>query len=493
MADLNGIELMGPIDRAWLEMDDPRNPMVIGALFQLEGPVDAAAFQKSVVERLLRYPRFRQRVDGNHRMPHWVPEPDLDFHYHVQVHRLHSANFERELRKAVSAEMSRPLNHAKPLWRLLLYPQAGGPITVLFRAHHAVADGLALVTLLIDSTDSGMLRAPPPPQVVNGKPPHHGPLGDLIDQLEAFNTGLDKLQGLARNLRRSGRALQQFREGRATLGAIRRVLRLPEDNPASLGRELSGRRSVAWINHLPLEPLRKRAAGLDVRVNDLFIAALAGALGRYLRRRERDMPEQQNLRVSVPVNLRAGRGRELGNRFGLILLDLPIGITDPRQRLALVVERIAALKESAEAKATLWGLTAAGHLPVPFEKKLVSMISAKSVAVVSNLPGPKRHVRLAGARLKNLVFWPPQAGGMGVGISFFSYAGELSVGLSADRNVIPNPQLVLDFFREELAALHALTDLRAGAPAPEAVVVAAPAPKPKRKPAPRRRVVAAHA
>jgi diacylglycerol O-acyltransferase / wax synthase len=485
MAELSSGELMAPVDRAWLEMDDPRNPMVIGALFQLEGPVDAAAFQKSVVERLLRYPRFRQRVDGNHRTPHWVDEPELDFRYHVQVHRLPAANFERALRKAVSAEMSRPLNHAKPLWRLLLYPQPGGPVSVLFRAHHAIADGVALVTLLIDSTDSGMLRLPALPQV-NGRKPHAGPLGDLIDQLETFNAGLDRLQGLARNLRRSGRALQQFREGRATLGAIRRVLRLPEDNPASLGNELSGRRAVAWLHDQPLEPIRKRAAGLNVRVNDLFMTALAGALGRYLRRRERDMPEQQNLRVSIPVNLRSGRGRELGNRFGLILLDLPIGLTDPQQRLALTVQRITALKESAEAKATLWGLTAAGHLPVPFEKKLVNMISAKSVAVVSTLPGPKRHVRLAGARLKNLVFWPPQAGGMGVGISFFSYAGELSVGLSADRNVIPNPQTVLEFFQEELVALHALTQVEYGKPQ-------APAPKPRRKAAPRRPVVVAHA
>lgn len=483
MADTSGVELMAPVDRAWLEMDDPRNPMVIGALFQLEGPVDAAVFQKAVVERLLRYPRFRQRVDVKHRTPHWVDEPDLDFHYHVQVHRLPVDNFDRALRKAVSAEMSRPLNHAKPLWRVLLYPRAGGPITVLFRAHHAIADGMALVTLLIDSTDSGMLRAPALP-AVNGRKPHAGPLGDLIDQLETFNAGLDRLQGLARNLRCSGRALQQVRDGRATLGAIRRVLRLPEDNPASLGRELSGRRAVAWLHDQPLEPIRKRAAGLNVRVNDLFMAALAGALGRYIRRRERDMPEQQNLRVSIPVNLRNGRGRELGNRFGLILLDLPIGVTDPQQRLALVVQRIGALKESAEAKATLWGLTAAGHLPVPFEKKLVSMISAKSVAVVSNLPGPKRHVRLAGARLKNLVFWPPQAGGMGVGISFFSYAGGLSVGLSADRNVIPNPQTVLEFFQEEMAALHALTQVEYGKEP------AAPAPKPRRTSAPRRRAAA---
>ena len=103
MTTVDDCELMGPVDRAWFEMDTPENPMVIGAVFELQGPVDAAAFQKSVVERLLRYPRFRQRVDDGHGLPRWKPEPQLDFRYHISVRRLPANGFEHSLRRAIAA------------------------------------------------------------------------------------------------------------------------------------------------------------------------------------------------------------------------------------------------------------------------------------------------------------------------------------------------------------------------------------------------------
>src|ERR1700757_3215920 len=102
-------EPISAVDRAWLEMDDPCNPMVISAVFQLEGPVDAARLQKTMVERLLRYPRFRQRVERVPGAPLWVDELSLDFSYHVVVKRMAPGAGERELRKAISAEVSREL------------------------------------------------------------------------------------------------------------------------------------------------------------------------------------------------------------------------------------------------------------------------------------------------------------------------------------------------------------------------------------------------
>src|SRR5581483_118014 len=152
-------------------------------------------------------------------------------------------------------------------------------------------------------------------------------------------------------------------------------------------------------------------------------------------------------------------GRQLGNHFGLVLLDLPVGEPDPAQRLRTVARRMNQLKESPQAHATMLGLAAASHLPVPFERRLVSRIGAKSVAVVSSLPGPKRHVRIAGARMRNLVFWPPQSGGIGLGLSFFSYAGQLSFGISADLALLPHPRGLLEAFRGELELLLQLSTL----------------------------------
>lgn len=447
-------EGMNPVDRAWLEMDEPGNPMVISALFQLDGPVDAAQFQKTLVERLLRYPRFRQRVDGSHGTACWVEDEGLDFCYHVQVRRLPEADFEQQLRRAVSTEVSRDLEHDRPLWRLLLFPHHGGPITVLFRAHHALADGVALVQMLLDSTDTNTGGSAQ--RQSSGKKLRGSLLGHLVDELELLGSGLHRLGGAARELRRPRKLLQRLEQGKATLGAVQRVLRLPRNRPEALDKPLSGRRCVAWIDGVPFAPLRRLAHQLDVHVNDVFMALLAGALGRHLHHGTPQLPEQQDLRVSIPVNLRTSTGPDLGNQFGLVLLDLPVGLRDPQQRVRTVSQRMTALKASLEARVTLAGLAAAGHLPVPLEKKLVGVIGAKSTAVVSNLPGPKRHIRIAGARLRNLVFWPPQAGGIGIGISFFTYAGELSIGISADHNLLPNPQRLLEAMHEELRLLQRL-------------------------------------
>ena len=465
-------EPMSAVDRAWLDMDDPCNPMVISAIFQLEGPVDAANLQKVMVERLLRYPRFSQRVDRSEGAPRWVTDRNLDYRNHVHVRRLpHGAN-DRELRKAISAEVSRELDHKHPLWRLLLYPCPSGPVTVLFRAHHALADGIALVTLLIDSTDSGFQRAPDPGAVTATPTMRPGPLGGLIDTLELVNGGLIKLRGMVRS--RGGRVqlLRQFNRGRDAVNAVRGVLALPENNPPALCKPLSGRRGVAWVDDIPLEPIRRQAKALGVRVNDLLMTALAGAFSRQLHHSSAELSEEQNLRISVPVNLRSGKGRSLGNHFGLVLLDLPVGVNSQQTRLRLVAERMTALKESPQARATMLGLAAAGHLPVPLERKLVDRIGAKSVAVVSSLPGPRRHVRIGGARMRNLVFWPPQSGGIGMGLSFFSYAGQLSFGVSADLALLPSPRGLLEALRSELEELQTLV------PAPEAPEQTATEPLP---------------
>jgi len=457
MTVLQHAERMSAVDRAWLEMDDPHNPMIVSAIFQLEGPVDAARLQKVMVERLLRYPRFRQCVDRTFRIPRWIEEADLDYRYHVHVRRLPRGASVAELRKAISSELSHELDMSQPLWRLILFPCPTGPVTVLFRAHHALADGIALVTLLIDSTDKGFLRAPAPPENGVEHRPHPGPLGGLVDRLTAVNEGLIKLSAMTRNKAGRAQLRQQLNEGRDAVAGVRRVLALPEAHPAALRQPLSGRKAVTWISDLPLLPLRQQAKRLNVRVNDLLMTALSGALGRQLWDKSETTPgEAQDLRISVPVNLRSGKGRELGNQFGLVLLDLPIGVEPPDERLRIVAQRMCDLKNSSEARATMLGLSAAGHLPMPLERRLVGRISAKSVAVVSSLPGPKNHVRIANARMTSLVFWPPQSGEIGVGISFFTYAGQVSVGVSVDTGLQLNPRKLIDAFRREIEVLLAL-------------------------------------
>jgi WS/DGAT/MGAT family acyltransferase len=453
---------MSPVDRAWLEMDEPHNPMVVSAIFQLDGGVRPAAMKQLVFERLLCHARFRQRADDRHYPPRWLEDglPQIDYHVHLRP--LKGPDAQAQLRAAIAAELGGELDRFRPLWRVVLFSRRGHPLTVLFRGHHAMGDGIALLHTLLGCTDAAV-RKRGRASGVTEHVAHGGPLGGLIDQLEAANRALEKLRrAAADDLRHPRHLVQQLADGRQLAGAVARLLTLPEDNPPLLRQPLGGRRAVAWIEALPLARFRRAAQAQGVKLNDLFMAIVAGAVGGYLRAMVPDLPPAQNLRVSIPVNLRSGETAGSGNCFGLVLLDLPVGAGNARERLETVARRMSALKDSGEARAVLLGLAAAGHLPVMLEKKLVEQVAGKAAAVVSNLHGPGRQQKIGGGTIRSLVFWPPQSGGIGLGVSLFSYAGKLSIGVSVDTVLVGNPQLLIDQFRH---AIDELTSARCRRPA----------------------------
>ena len=444
-------EAMSSVDRAWLEMDDPHNPMVVSAILEFERVADVKVLACGLIGRLLRQARFRQRVIETGGGCAWIEDDELHLSYHVQLRTLNDPASDGELRAAIAAELARTLDRALPLWRVSLFPRGGRRVTVLFRAHHAIADGVALMQLLLQLHDGAH---PEQAQLPAEAARHHGPLDGFIHRLETVNSTLENLTGfVADDLRHPGKLAHQVDEAWRTLAAIGRLVTLPDDNPPRFRVPPGGRRAVAWTGNLSFTAVRKFARAQGVTINDVFLTALAGAFGRYLRAADGTVPEDQNLRASVPVNLRADGAGTLGNCFGLLLLDLPVGLEGWHARLDVISDRMASLKKSTEARAVLIALAAAGHLPVAAEKQLVNLIGGKAAAVVSNLPGPRRALTLHGARLANVVFWPPQAARVGIGVSLLSYAGRVAVGVSADTAQIAHPQQVIDAFCAELQSM----------------------------------------
>jgi diacylglycerol O-acyltransferase / wax synthase len=450
-------EPMTPVDRAWLEMDGPRNPMVVASIMDFEDVTDPEALASAFADRLAREPRFRQRVVETRDGRAWIEDDTLHAGYHVQVRYPEGRESQARLQAAVAAELSQPLDRALPLWRICLFVRHGGRATLLFRAHHCIADGVALMQGLLHLGDgNGRIAAFDNGDSAGAAAPArwHGPLGGVIHGLEAVNALLENLtEVVLDDLRHPDQLAQQVGDAGRALAAVSRVLRLPNDNPRRFRVAPRGKRAVAWTSSLSFPAVKRLARAQGVTINDVFLAALAGAFGRYLRGVERKLPETQNLRVSVPVNLRAPGDDRPGNSFGLVLVDLPVGLEGWHARLDVVSERMANLKKSPEARATLGALAIAGHLPVGAEKRLVKFVGGKAAAVVSNLPGPKRALRIGGARLANMVFWPPQTGDIGIGVSFLSYAGHVTVGVSADTAHVAKPQELIDAFRAELKAM----------------------------------------
>jgi WS/DGAT/MGAT family acyltransferase len=245
----------------------------------------------------------------------------------------------------------------------------------------------------------------------------------------------------------------------AALAALGRLVLRPGDPPTVLKGALGVRKLAAWSTPVPLETVRAIGHAVGGTVNDALTAAVAGMLRRHLLAR-REPIVTRSLRAIVPVDLHPPEaGTHLGNRFGLVFAALPVGLDDPLARLHAVKHGMDALKHSSESTVALGLLHALGMLNASVERMAVSLFGHKASLVLTDLPGPQAPRYLAGERIRSAMFWPPQAGHLGLGVSLLSYAGEVRVGIAADAGLVPSPaDLAADFVRE-IDALRACTGL----------------------------------
>src|SRR5690606_10962435 len=191
---------------------------------------------------------------------------------------------------------------------------------------------------------------------------------------------------------------------------------------------------------LPFNEVRTVARILGCTINDVLIATLAGALGRYLET-QGERIDGLTLHAAVPVKLRPANEPELSlrNRFGLVFVDLPIGMRHPVERLYTVHAQMQRRKSSPQAWLIFGLLTAVGSLPAAVEDSVIAAFSAKASVVASNLPGPREELRIAGVPIEEMLFWVPQAGRIGTGIRPLTYNGRVQFGVRADRRAISDP------------------------------------------------------
>jgi diacylglycerol O-acyltransferase / wax synthase len=210
---------------------------------------------------------------------------------------------------------------------------------------------------------------------------------------------------------------------------------------------------VAWTAPMPLDEVKAVGRVLGCSVNDVLLASVAGALGSYLRANGDDTSKTE-IRALVPVNLRSpGKEQDLGNRFGLVALSLPLGMANPVARVHEVHTRMEALKGSYQAALTLGVLSLLGVCPKPIQTQILDVLASKATAVMTNVPGPQKPLYVAGARLASLMFWVPQSGDIGMGVSILSYNNSVQFGLITDAKLTPNPEEIVARFAPELESL----------------------------------------
>ncbi|MCB0132952.1 MAG: DUF1298 domain-containing protein, partial [Caldilineaceae bacterium] len=243
----------------------------------------------------------------------------------------------------------------------------------------------------------------------------------------------------------------------AGAAVLARLLVIPKDRSSSFRGPLGTSKRVVWSEGVDIAQVKAIGASTGSTINDVLVAAVSGALSIYMQERG-DSLASGDLRAMVPVNLRdpdAALG--LGNEFGLVYLSLPVSIADPLQRLYEVKRRMDVLKRSPEAVITYQVLNLLGSLPGELASQAVELFAAKASAVLTNVPGPRQTLYFVGKPIRNLMFWVPQSGDIGMGISIISYANVVTLGLMIDGLLVDDPERIMVLFQHEFDTLTALT------------------------------------
>jgi len=446
---------LSPVDLSWLRMDETANRMIITGMMFFEQPLGHSDFSDLLEQRLASIPLFRRRiVTGPRGRAHWQEDPAFDIGHHLHSLSLDPPADKEALERAVGRLMSRPLDDSHPPWGFWLVPFEGGTV-VLSRLHHSIGDGVALMLVLLSMTE---FEPPVAGQTTDDNPLRTLLCGGDVDPrgLEIAHQIMPEVMGLMTRRGGGGAKGSKLGLGFKALGSLTSLTFRSADPSTRFKGPLTTDKRVAWSQSIDLDEVRAIKKHLGGTLNDLLLTALTGALRRYLEAKGESVAGL-DFRATVPVSIRKLEDLSaLGNRFGLIFLSLPVGIADPTARLAELQRRTTPLKGSVEAGVVYGVLHVLGHSPRWAHRLVLKIFGTKATAVVTNVPGPRQQLYLCGNPIRDMLFWVPQAGRLGLGVSIASYNGQVRLGVTTDAALVPDPSNIVSAFHDELEHLRTL-------------------------------------
>jgi diacylglycerol O-acyltransferase len=461
-------EKMSSVDTAWLRMDRPSNLMMICGVLLFGERIRHERLREVIRERWLTFRRFRQRPVQLPGMAYWETDANFDIDQHVAHVALPGRAGKHELQVLVSRLAATPLNPARPLWQYHLVDNYRGGSALIARIHHCYADGIALMQVILSMTDAardGPPAMPLPPLRKPRAPATDDPLGQLFEPVTdavnaALKVGSTMIEKGVEIWADPAKAVGLAEQGGAMATEIAKLALMGQDSPTRFKGTPGITKRVAWAEPIPLDEVKAVGKALGASVNDVLLSCVAGALRAYLVAKG-EPTEGVMIRALVPVNLRSlEKAYQLGNRFGIVFLELPIGIENPVERVYAVRASMQAVKRSYQPVLTLGLIAAAGAGPKLLQDHLVGLLAHNATAVMTNVPGPRQPLYLAGAKIEGMMFWVPQSGDIGMGVSILSYNGQVQFGLVTDRGLCPDPERVIARFEPEFEKL-VLTTLMA--------------------------------
>ena len=469
------MDRMSPLDTSFLHLEDSDRAVSlhIGAIGIFEGPApDQGVLARTMEQRLDQVPRCRQRVEpvpfGLER-PVWVDDDDFSVDYHLRRTALPQPAGREELRRLVGRLMSQRLDRTKPLWEMwVVEGLADGTWALVSKVHHCMVDGVSgaeILAVLLDLTpDPPEVEAPP--WVPEPAPSRRDLVLDAARAL-AFDN-VERLRLVGAQLRRPGRAVQQAMELLPGLVSLGGVAAAPSS--AGLTGPISPHREYAWAD-ASLDDVKRVRRALGGTVNDVVLAAVAGGFRHLLESRGEEVAPDRVVRTLVPVSVRATRDDgaaahdgSFDNKISAMFAELPVGVADAAERLRGITAQLAGLKESGQAVAGE-ALTALSGFAPPALLALGMRVAARAVrgsgtihTVTTNVPGPQLPLYSCGKRLLRAYPYVPIAPPLRTGVAIFSYDGAVTFGVTGDREVSRDVDVLAHGIELAIADLLAAAD-----------------------------------
>jgi diacylglycerol O-acyltransferase len=450
------------LDSSFLHLERDSAHMHVAGCMLFDG--DAPGYDElvdQIVSRLHLVPRYRQRlafVPLNQGRPVWVDDPHFNVSFHVRHTALPSPGGESQLKQLAGRIFSQALDRSRPLWEIWLVEGVSQRrFALLSKTHHALVDGVSgvdIATVLFDTSPDPMPVAPPDHQWLPRPVPTSAQL--LADALiERATVPAEIVRGIRATLR--GPRQMAGRVGRAVggVGAMAKA-GLQAAPPSLFNVHIGPHRRFTWVRG-DLQQFKAIKNALGGTVNDVVLASVASALGRYLRMHG-ESTEDTVLRAMVPISVRADVERgALGNRVAAMWAPLPLGLSDPVQRLLTISQAMDGIKASGQAVGAQVLTELTGFAPPTIMAQAARLQARQRLfnLVVTNVPGPQFPLYMLGHELDAMFPMVPLAENQALGIAIMSYNGQLNFGLNADYDAMPDLEALADELRaaiEELAA-----------------------------------------
>lgn len=430
--------------------------------------MDFQDFRSTVMNRFLHFPRFTTRPVQRSGEYFWETDPFFELDNHVKRVALPGKADKPALQQYVADQVSVPFDQSKPLWQIQFVENYQHGNAIILRVHHCYADGLALISVFNSITDASQNVAPfnaaavasnEPVEAEGAKelnyewPRYQKMIDSAVERADKYKQLAKKVSSDGLDIIKDKEALRSIAgDGVRAAAELAQLATMPADPKRVLKGKLGVRKTCAWSEPVSFDKFHGIAKVVGCKINDLLLSCVAGAFREELMQAGEDV-DGKKIHVTLPVNIRpadkvdmGGCPEDLGNFFGTVFAPLPVGIENPLERVYKIKHDMIALKQSLQPALSYGILYAAGLMPKTVQKPLLESFGNKTSAVLSNVPGPREARYIAGAKIKEQMFWVPQTGDLGLGLSIISYGGQIQFGLVGDARLFPHPERIVNRF-----------------------------------------------